>query len=486
MAPTGNARMVSEYLYSCMVPFLKGEGLKNETGSECATTMDEGIESCPDGGKREYDPDLRETSVLWDSAPSHLPTTHTRITAFHKYAQEKLGMKGVLHTPPYSPFFNPVELLFSYVKRYVRKFAPPTTEELLVRIREATSKVDGKMIAGWFRKSGYLIPGEAPREDPPDPNEGVENRCTLPSTAVFERREHVACYDEGGKLRREKKKGQKRWHTYDDEMEEGEEADLRNISVTKRTAVRPKKRQKLGACAPPEEGKTRWTGIGPEPAGVEHAGYADLWDEDQYDAVEAIVGERRGVNNKAEYLVKWIGFDESYNEWLSADKFSAGFESMMRNWTERNRRVAERQELAGNAQAAREAEDSKKQAEITPRNRTVFKSGESIVAILAPRNADRPFYLGKVLRTVGKEKLEIQWYGSKTVDSTYNAEYKKGAARGKGSSGKAQAVPHTATVWRHAVLDHAVLSNKTKGKLGASELKRLLLLANQSQKTTAR
>ena len=91
MAPTGNARMVSEYLYSCMVPYLKGEGLKNEAGSECATTMDEGIESCPDGGKREYEPNLQETSVLWDSAPSHLPTTHTRITAFHNYAQDKLG-----------------------------------------------------------------------------------------------------------------------------------------------------------------------------------------------------------------------------------------------------------------------------------------------------------------------------------------------------------------------------------------------------------
>ena len=111
----------------------------------------------------------------------------------------------------------------------------------------------------------------------------------------------------------------------------------------------------------------------------------------------------------------------------------------------------------------------------------MFKLGESIVAILAPRNADRPFYLGKVLRLVGKEKLEIQWYGSKTVDSSYNPEYKKGAARGKGSSGKAQAVPHTATVWRHAVVDHAVLSNKTKGRLGASELKRLRLLVKQSQ-----
>jgi len=304
-APTGNARMVSEYLYSCLVPFLKGEGLHNETGSECETTADEGIESCPDGGKLEVRPRLSHMSILWDSAPSHLASNHIRVSAFHKYSQDKLGLKGVIFTPPYSAWFNPVELFFSYVKRYVRKFAPATIPELLARIREATTKIDGSMIAGWFRKSGYIIPGEAPREDKPDPNEGVENRCTIPANALFERREHVACYDSEGRIRREKKKGHTRWNQYDT-MEEEEEDDLRNISASKRVAVRPKKRQRVGACAPPEEGKTRWTGIGLEPEGLEHGDHSSLWDEETYDAVEAIVGER-DKNGKKEYLGKWKG-----------------------------------------------------------------------------------------------------------------------------------------------------------------------------------
>jgi transposase len=474
MAPTGNARMVSEYLFSCLLPYLRGEGLKND-GDECGGTADEGIDGCPDGGKREYNPHLVETSILWDSAPSHVPTNHTRITAFHKYAQDKLGMKGVIHTPPYSAWFNPIEIFFSYIKRYVRKFAPATTEQLLQRIREATAKVDGKMIAGWFRKSGYLIPGEVAREDPPDPNAGVENRCTLPADAVFERREHVACYDEAGKLRREKLKGRKRWGKRD-QMEEEEEEDLQNLSVTKRSAVRPKKRARLGACAPPEEGKTRWTGLGEEPAGLEHADYKDLWDEDQYDAVEAIIGERQ-INNKTEYHVKWRGYDDSYNEWLSSDKFSAGLESMLRNWKERNKRVAEREQLVGNAKQA--AKLGKQQRAVKPRNRTNFDAGKSIVAILAPNGADRPFYLAKVLKKVAKEKLEIHWYESTKLDSTYNLEYKR-AARGKGR--KSQTVPHTATVWRHTVIDHAVLSNRTKGKLSGSELGRLLFLVKQARR----
>jgi DNA-binding protein H-NS len=146
--------------------------------------------------------------------------------------------------------------------------------------------------------------------------------------STFERREHVACYDEAGKLRREKKKGHKRWSQYD-ELEEEEEGDLRSLSATKQSAVRPKKRAKVVACAPPGEGKTRFTGLGPEPAGAQHADYSQLWDTDQYDAVEAIVDER--VHNvKAEFLKKWIGYDDSYNEWLTQDKFSAGATSLIR------------------------------------------------------------------------------------------------------------------------------------------------------------
>ena len=80
MAPTGDARMVSEYLCSCLVPFLKGKGLHNATGDTCLHTADEGITSCPDGGKLEYRPRLADTSILWDSAPSHLASNHVHVT----------------------------------------------------------------------------------------------------------------------------------------------------------------------------------------------------------------------------------------------------------------------------------------------------------------------------------------------------------------------------------------------------------------------
>ena len=57
--------MASEYLHECLVPFMKGKGLLNENTAECKLTADEGIEGCPDGGKREVTPDLGDYSLLW-------------------------------------------------------------------------------------------------------------------------------------------------------------------------------------------------------------------------------------------------------------------------------------------------------------------------------------------------------------------------------------------------------------------------------------
>jgi hypothetical protein len=81
--PTGTARMASEFLHECLVPYLEGKGLLNEDTAECKLTADEGIAGCPDGGKREFTPVLGEYSLLWDGAPSHLPSTHTHVSAFH-------------------------------------------------------------------------------------------------------------------------------------------------------------------------------------------------------------------------------------------------------------------------------------------------------------------------------------------------------------------------------------------------------------------
>ena len=48
-------------------------------------------------------------------------------------------------------------------------------------------------------------------------------------------REHIACYDEKGKLRREKKQGRTKWSKYDEDDEDDEDEgdmQLSNISIT--------------------------------------------------------------------------------------------------------------------------------------------------------------------------------------------------------------------------------------------------------------
>jgi len=465
--PTGDARMVSEYLHECLVPFLKGEGLKNEEGTECELTADEGIQHCPDGGKREFRPELGNLSILWDSAPSHLPTTHKRVSPFHKYAQDKLGLKGTIATPPYSAWYNPVELFFSYTKRYIRKYAPATVPELIERLREATEKVTGDMIKGWFKKSGYLIPGEPLQERPADPNAG-QARCTLPENAQFERKEAVACYDQEGKLRREKKKGRKRWNRYD-EMDDEEAESLENISVVKRKAVRPRKRKKITACAPPEEGKTRWTGLGEEPEGLEQEDYSSLWaDHEDNEAVEAILDERERRGN-TEYLVKWIGFDSSHNDWVPSSRFTAGLNTLIRNWRSRNRRRAERQQLRANA-----ARVNRPRASYKPKRKP---KKSDVIAVYPGKTVKSLFWVAKVIDVLADGRLRIHWWNARKLDGTFTPEYKqpKGGKHIKGTAG-----PYLGTIDRSAVIDVlSSLRGRNKGSIDRDQLTEIIKLAKQ-------
>lgn len=486
--PTGNARMTSEYLYSCLLPFLNRgvHALHNSSGFDCDTSADEGIESCPDYGKIEGNrgvvPNLGERSILWDSAPSHQPSNHLFVSPFHRYLQ-KLGLAGVVHTPPYSPFLNPIELLFSYLKRYCRKHAPPNTKELLVRLREASDKIDGRMIANWYKKCGFIIPGSDPEQtrDPPDPANGegsADARCFLPKNTTFERREHIACFDRDGKLRREKRQGSKKWGKYDElrdsEEDSEDESVLHNLSQTKRTGILPKKRVKIAACAPPELGETRWTGIGPEPPGLQHAPHDHLWDRDQYHAVEAVVDERK-VGGKTEYLVKWLGYDDTFNEWLPEERFAAGKNSLIHNWRDRAKRLGEQKALEDALIAsANEGGNVGGNDEIVPVNRTKLRPG-MVVALNVEGNT--PFILAKVKEVKKREKkVRIHWLVAPKIDGRWSLEFTRPA------KGKKTGKPNEATVWEHTVIDTVPsLENKNNGKMSRKDFDRIVHLSREAQ-----
>jgi transposase len=59
--------------------------------------------------------------------------------------------------PPYSPDLNPIEMMWSKVKEYLRAAKARKTGELIEAIASALSSVTVDNIRGWVKKSGYKI-----------------------------------------------------------------------------------------------------------------------------------------------------------------------------------------------------------------------------------------------------------------------------------------------------------------------------------------
>jgi transposase len=61
----------------------------------------------------------------------------------------------VLYLPPYSPDFNPIEMMWSKVKAYLKKVKARTKALLQEAIAEALNSVTTADIAGWLTENGY-------------------------------------------------------------------------------------------------------------------------------------------------------------------------------------------------------------------------------------------------------------------------------------------------------------------------------------------
>jgi hypothetical protein len=86
--PTGSARVTSEYLHQNLGVYINGGDLWNEEGYECEMTADEsGTRTCPDYGRMEFRMNTKERILFWDSAPSHLPNTHGKVSPFETYVE---------------------------------------------------------------------------------------------------------------------------------------------------------------------------------------------------------------------------------------------------------------------------------------------------------------------------------------------------------------------------------------------------------------
>lgn len=67
---------------------------------------------------------------------------------------QECGVK-VLYLPPYSPDFNPIELMWAYIKNILKRLKARSYEKLISSIGEALSLVTSDLIKAWFSHCGY-------------------------------------------------------------------------------------------------------------------------------------------------------------------------------------------------------------------------------------------------------------------------------------------------------------------------------------------
>lgn len=62
-----------------------------------------------------------------------------------------------LYLPPYSPDFNPIEMMWSKIKAILRKIKARTVDSLLDALPKGFKAVSVSDIMGWFREAGYSL-----------------------------------------------------------------------------------------------------------------------------------------------------------------------------------------------------------------------------------------------------------------------------------------------------------------------------------------
>ena len=68
----------------------------------------------------------------------------------------ELGI-NVVFLPPYSPDFNPIELMWAYIKDILRKLKARTYDTLISAIDIALSSVTADLIFAWAKHCGYSL-----------------------------------------------------------------------------------------------------------------------------------------------------------------------------------------------------------------------------------------------------------------------------------------------------------------------------------------
>ena len=98
---------------------------------------------------------LEEAVLPFVPKGSVLVLDHARIH-YNPVMQAKVQAAGcsLLYLPPYSPDFNPIELVWSWIKDKVRQLAPRTDDQRITDIKTARHALPPEAAQKWFQKAG--------------------------------------------------------------------------------------------------------------------------------------------------------------------------------------------------------------------------------------------------------------------------------------------------------------------------------------------
>ena len=100
--------------------------------------------------KEQLVPHLRTGDiVIMDNLRSH------KVSGVREAIEEAKAF--VLYLPPYSPDFNPIEMLWSKLKAFLRKEKARSLPDLDTAIPRAFDSISTSDIAGWFQTAGYSL-----------------------------------------------------------------------------------------------------------------------------------------------------------------------------------------------------------------------------------------------------------------------------------------------------------------------------------------
>lgn len=108
-----------------------------------------------------------ELGIIMDSAPQHgkVDIDSNHISYIHRWVENNLLIKRAVFLPVKAPDFNPVEMLFAYLKSQIRLkqrsyTGEMTVQEMIQLVDDILLQVTEEMVQGWVRYSCYRIPGD--------------------------------------------------------------------------------------------------------------------------------------------------------------------------------------------------------------------------------------------------------------------------------------------------------------------------------------